>query len=283
LPTEYRSPTTGLQVQAGPLFLVYKTESLIYNCIVVDITKSYSNHPLHAEVGGIIRTHSENKTDIRSVAKRMIEWKNVQRIIDLGCGYGWFEEALEESTDLIVGVDYLIENAHPFIQNAKKTAKEAIFKTCVLPETIDFPSGYFDLVVCAYSLYFFPGILPEVKRILRDGGTFIVITHSESMLEEGKEFFDFKNLRTVIEEFSAENGESILRKHFQHIISVDYHNSLIFHKGDERDLAFYIDFKREFIKKDADPDLVRETLLGELFKKGEFCLNKNDKIFLVKK
>ena len=103
------------------------------------------------------------------------------------------------------------------------------------------------------------------------------------MLEEGKRFFDFRNLRTIIEEFSAENGEAILRKYFQHITSVDYHNSLIFHRGDERDLAFYIDFKREFIKKDADPDLVRETMLQELFRKGEFRLNKNDKIFLVKK
>ena len=251
---------------------------------MVDIAKSYSNHPLHAEVGGIIRAHSENKTDIRSVAKRMIEWKNVRRVIDLGCGYGWFEEALErKALDLIVGVDYLVENADPFMQNAKKIAKEAIFKTCMLPAAIDFPSGYFDLVVCAYSLYFFPGILPEVKRILRNGGTFVVITHSETMLEEGKRFFDFKNLRTVIEKFSAENGEAMLRKHFQHITSVDYRNSLIFHRGDEKDLALYIDFKREFIKKDADPDLVRETMLRELFRKGEFRLNKNDKIFLVKK
>jgi len=254
---------------------------------VADITKSYSNQPLHAEVGGIIRTHSENKTDIRSVAKNMIEWKSVGRVIDLGCGYGWFEEALEdvikESLDLVVGVDCLIENNTPFIQRAKKIAKKAIFKQFALPATIDFPTGYFDLVISAYSIYFFPDMLPEARRILRDGGTFIIITHSETMLEEGKRFFDFKNLRTIIENFSAENGEAILKKHFQHITSVDYRNSLIFHKGDEKDLALYIDFKREFIKRDADPDLVRETMLRELYKNGEFRLNKNDKIFLVKK
>jgi SAM-dependent methyltransferase len=262
--------------------LVYKGKPLIYNCIVIDVTKSYSNHSVHAEVGVVIRNHSENQTDIRGVAKSMIEWEEARRVLDLGCGYGWFEEALEENTDLIVGIDCLVENADPFIRNAKKTAKEARFLTHMLPAAIDFPSGYFDLVVCAYSLYFFPGILPEVGRVLREGGTFVAITHSEGMLEEGKRFFDFKNLRTIIEEFSAENGEAILRKHFQHITSVDYRNSLVFHRGDEKDLALYIDFKREFIKKDADPDLVRETMLGELLKEGKFRLNKNDRIFLVK-
>jgi SAM-dependent methyltransferase len=254
---------------------------------VVDITKSYSNHLLHTKIGGIIRTHSVNKTDIRDIVKRMIEWKSVRRIIDLGCGYGWFEETLEdtieENLDLVVGIDYLVENADPFMRNAKKTAKEVAFKAQPLPATIDFPPDYFDLVISAYSLYFFPGILPEVKRILRKGGVFVVITHSETMLEEGKQFFDFKNLRTIIEQFSAENGEGMLREHFQQITFADYCNSLIFHKGDEEDLALYIDFKREFIRKDADPDLVRETMLGELFKKGEFHLSKNDKIFLVKK
>jgi SAM-dependent methyltransferase len=250
----------------------------------VDIAKSYSNHPLHAEVGGIIRDHSENKTDIRSLANKMIDWKNVRRVIDLGCGYGWFEDNLKDSSlELIVGIDYLNENADPFLSHAKKIAKKAVFERSTLPAAINFPADYFDLAICAYSLYFFPGILPEVKRILRKGGIFIVITHSESMLEEGKRFFDFKNLRTIIEKFSAENGEAILGKHFSRLKSVDYPNSLIFHKGDEKDLAEYIDFKREFIKKDADPDLVRETMLHELKKNGEFRLNKNDKIFLVKK
>jgi SAM-dependent methyltransferase len=250
----------------------------------VDIAKSYSNQPLHAEVGGIIRDHSENKTDIRSLAYKMADWKNVRRVIDLGCGYGWFEDVLKDlNLDLIVGIDYLNENADPFLLRANKIAKEAVFKRSVLPAVIEYPADYFDLVICTYSLYFFPDILPEVKRILRKGGSFIVITHSESMLEEGKRFFNFKNLRTIIEKFSAENGEVILGKYFSQITSVDYTNSLVFHKGNEKDLAEYIDFKREFIKKDADPNLVRETMLQELRKNGEFRLNKNDKIFLVKK
>lgn len=253
----------------------------------MNIAKSYSDQILHARIGSIIRDHSENKTDIRSIAGKMIEWKNVRRVIDLGCGYGWFEDALMNSIDnkfeLIVGIDYLNENADAFLRHAEKISINTGFKKLKLPAHLDFQADYFDLAVCAYSLYFFPDILNEIKRILRKDGIFLVITHSETMLEEGKRFFDFKNLRTIIEKFSAENGESILGKHFTHVTSADYPNSLVFHKGEEKELAEYIDFKREFIKKDADPVVVRETMLNELGRNGIFRLNKNDKIFLVKK
>jgi hypothetical protein len=103
------------------------------------------------------------------------------------------------------------------------------------------------------------------------------------MLEEGERYFDFKDLRKVIENFSAENGKAILKKYFADITSIDYTNTLVFRGGEGKDLARYIDFKREFIKKDVDPDLVRAKMLQELLKNGEVRLNKNDRVFLVKK
>lgn len=253
----------------------------------MNIAKSYSNQIIHARISSLIREHSENKTDIRIIANKMIDWEGVHRMIDLGCGYGWFEEALKDSIkknlDLIAGIDYLNENSDPFLQCAKKISREVVFKKVILPAPLDFPSDYFDLAVCSYSLYFFPDIIREVKRILRRNGIFLVITHSERMLEEGMRFFDFKNLRTIIEKFSAENGESILGRYFSRLRSIDYPNSIIFHKGEDKDLAEYINFKYEFIKKDADPDLVRETMVNELKNNGILSLNKNDKIFIVKK
>lgn len=250
---------------------------------MINVVRSYSNHSLHTEIGNIIRTHSANRTDIRSVANNMVQWKNVRRIIDLGCGYGWYEDELEGDFDLIVGIDCLPENGPPFVSRAEKIAREAIFKMHRLPETVDYHEGYFDVAISAYSLYFFPDVLPEIERILQKAGIFLAITHSESMLEEGKRFFDFKNLRTVIESFSAENGEALLRKYFSDITAVEYSNSLIFRRGDEKKLSLYIDFKREFISKDVDPALVRKTMLGELGRYGELRLSKNDKIFVAKK
>jgi hypothetical protein len=122
-----------------------------------------------------------------------------------------------------------------------------------------------------------------VKRLLAPGGTFLSITHSEAMLEEAEEFFQFRSMRKTIERFSAENGEAALMQYFRSVSYVDYENSLVFRAGDRDDLRDYVQFKREFITGDADPDLVRERLVHELDRKGVLKLNKNDRIFLARK
>ncbi|HVN95996.1 MAG TPA: class I SAM-dependent methyltransferase [Syntrophorhabdaceae bacterium] len=248
-----------------------------------DIYKSYSNYPLHAKIGKIISAHSQNTRDVRDVVKNEIPWDTIQSMADLGCGYGWFEQGLTSSFDLIVGVDCLAENGPPFIESAKTHSENVLFKRVDLPAVLEFPSGSFDLVVCAYSLYFFPEALPEIERLLQEDGVFVAITHSNRMLQEGEEYFDFKNLKKIVERFSAENGVAILGRYFRRITEIDYKNSLIFRKGEEQDLAQYIDFKGELIAQDVDPDRVKTTMIEELATKGEVRLNKDDRIFLARK
>jgi SAM-dependent methyltransferase len=247
------------------------------------VIKSYGDLALHRTIGELIKRHSENGEDIREVAKRLVDWHDVRKIADLGCGYGWFEEALGNEFSLILGIDCLEANERGFLAVAQKAAEAVRFMNLQLPSHIDVESDYFDLVVAAYSLYFFPDVLPEVYRILRPGGTFLIITHSAAMLEEGEEFFDFSNLRQVINNFSAENGATLLRALFADITSVDYVNSLAFDKEQSDDLAKYIDFKREFISKDVSPVVVRAKMLDELETRGTMRFNKNDRIFVVKK
>lgn len=263
--------------------LIYKKRSLGYKCFMEKIVKSYSNLDLHRKIGDIIEGHSSNKEEIRSVAAGLVDWQRVRTVLDLGCGYGWFEEIIDGSFDIVFGIDYLSENREGFLRIAEKIAKEALFLQARLPAAIDMPSGRFDLVVAAYSLYFFPEMIGEVKRLLGDGGQFLVITHSESMLTEGEKYFDFSGLRKVIHRFSAENGEALLREHFDGAVSVDYPNTLVFGRSEGDDLSQYIDFKKEFISVDVNPELVKEKMLAELQRLGELRFNKNDRIFIVKK
>lgn len=247
------------------------------------LIESYGDEDLHRRVGWVIKTHSTNREDIRAVVGRSLDWPSVRRILDLGCGYGWLESSLNGEFEEILGVDALEENARPFLAAAHAKARKADFRRIVLPASLPRESDSFDLVAAVYSLYFFPGILPEVGRVLEPGGTFLAVTHSEGMLEEGEEFFHFRNLRGLIECFSAENGEEKLRRYFRAVTYVDYSNSLVFTREDGADLALYIAFKAEFISKDVDPTAVTERLLEELHRRGSLSFNKNDRIFLARK
>ncbi len=238
---------------------------------------------LHQRIARIIRTHSESREDIRDVVRRALEWKSVRTILDLGCGYGWFEQALDGPFDLIAGIDIHEENRAAFLREAKRISGEAVFLKMRLPASIDMASESFDLVVSSYSLYFFAQMLSEVTRLLSLAGTFVVITHSEAMLQEGEEFFQFEKSRKLIEEFSSENGEAKLRKYFSLVRTIDYPNSLIFQREDSEDLAEYIDFKKGFIEKDIEPKLAMQKLLHELRRRGSVRFNKNDRIFLARR
>jgi SAM-dependent methyltransferase len=279
----------GIQHSGGkgppslPVFSFAMTDNVRYITIVSLITQSYSDLPVHKLIGRLIRRHSVNKEDVRDLAIRLVDWDGIHAILDLGSGYGWCEEGLKGSFDLVLGIDCLEENRDEFLKTAGAHAKKAVFRNILLPAPIETPADHFDLVTAAYSLYFFPETLGEIARVLRPGGTFLVITHSEAMLEEGERFFSFSNLKRVIRGFSAENGEAILRRHFTRITSVDYANSLVFDREDSRDLALYIEFKGAFIARDVAPEQVKDAMLKALETEGRLIFNKNDRIFVVQK
>lgn len=245
--------------------------------------ESYRDVDLHKRIGLLIRDRSQNKEDIREIACRALGRKDILSMLNLGCGYGWFEEAIKRRLDLIVGVDVHGENRDAFLKAARRVSTTSLFVRSKLPAPIDAPSGFFDLIVAIYSLYFFIGMLPEVKRLLSPAGIFLAITHSKAMLEEAEEFFHFRSMRRTIERFSAENGEAVLGEYFRSVTHVDYANCLVFKSGDRDDLRDYVHFKREFITNDADPDRVRGRLFHELDRRGVLTFNKNDRIFLARK
>lgn len=248
-----------------------------------EIIHSYSDLSFHRAIGEMIKKHSENKKDIRSLAVNLVDWTDIKHILDLGCGYGWFEAGLSGRFEKVVGVDCLSENEHAFLDAAGRISEKPGFEHRTLPCALEMPDESFDLVVSAYSLYFFPEEVAEIKRVMKKRGVFLAITHSEAMLQEGERFFDFNNLRKVIQGFSAENGEEILRTCFGDIQHVDFKNAIVFSRYEKKDLADYINFKREFISKDVDPARVMLTMLEELERKGTMRFNKDDRIFLAKK
>ncbi len=60
------------------------------------IRKVFRNVQKHLLIGQLIRQFSTNKEDIRKTALRQVDLSNCQNVLELGCAFGAFTEALKD-------------------------------------------------------------------------------------------------------------------------------------------------------------------------------------------
>ena len=60
-----------------------------------DIAKTYEKVHDHKLTKNIISTYSTNRIDVRELALSNLDISNAEKVLDLGCGYGLFEEKLK--------------------------------------------------------------------------------------------------------------------------------------------------------------------------------------------
>jgi len=144
-------------------------------------------------------------------------------------------------------------------------------------------------VVASYSLYFFPGLVPEVARVVVPGGRFVVITHRETSL---RSLLDVLGLPVAeapqvaaLHACSAETAPSVLKPWFGTVEERPYHNELVFERSDLGDLLTYVRFKLPLIIRgfpigsDVPTPVVeraREALDGD----GRIVIAKDDSVFV---
>jgi len=97
-----------------------------------------------------------------------------KRILDLGCGFGWFARwAREQGAVSVLGLDVSLN----MLERARaKTSDEAIEFRIVDLEDAEFPECSFDFVFSALALHYvrdLSRILKAVNHALCDGGRFI--------------------------------------------------------------------------------------------------------------
>ena len=100
--------------------------------------------------------------------------------VDIGCGGGYnVKRLLERCTEgHVFGVDISEES----VRKSKAVNKQALGERCDIVqasvEALPFDDGVLDLATAFETVYFWPDIeenFKEVRRILRDGGHFVVI------------------------------------------------------------------------------------------------------------
>jgi ubiquinone/menaquinone biosynthesis C-methylase UbiE len=118
-----------------------------------------------------------------SAYKALIDAAGVQsgqRVLDVGCGTGYFARLLAESLGrdgLVVGVDASPE----MIRYASRRTRAANCRFELgTAESLSFPPKQFDVVVSSLFLHHLPAdlqgaALGEMRRVLRPGGTLLIV------------------------------------------------------------------------------------------------------------
>ena len=269
-----------------------------------DITRTYEKVHDLLLTRYIIKSYSTNKSDIRDVALDKLKINNVKKVLELGCGYGFFIEKLKgllHDSAVIIGIDMVENNREPFLHSVASIQYKGEFITGNADIIKEMPKASFDMIITSYSLYFFPYLIPEISRILAHDGVFIAITHSKNTLQEViqlitscmKEFGINKQDESVINKlflaFSGEEGKSQLEKYFNRVEKLDFKNSMVFPTDHLDDLIFYIEKKKNLIYKEVldlmpkrldDVHRCVESRIIEYSNRyGSMILNKDDAVF----
>lgn len=260
------------------------------------IRKVFRNVQKHLSIAQLIRRFSTNKEDIRKAALNRVNLSRCRSVLELGCAFGAFTEALKNKLHdgaTITGVDIIAEYKPFFLDACRRAGYEGTFLSSGIEKIKKIPSGSFDLVICSYALYFFPEIIPEIARIMKPSGFFITITHSSNDMREiveivkkilGRHHASGTNrslpIEIIFDQFSAENGESLLQPFFKTIEAIDFKNTLVFQPQEIKYFMDYFQFKKSFFLSVKDAN--NQTIIRQLFKELQETLSKNQMVSMCK-
>jgi len=260
------------------------------------IRKVYRDVQKHLAIAQLIRRFSTNKDDIRKTALNQADLSNCQNVLELGCAFGAFTEALKEKLHpeaRITGIDIIPEYKPFFLEACRSAGYSGYFFSSGIDKIKKYPTGSFDLVICSYALYFFPNMIPEISRILKKDGIFITITHSQAdmreivsivknILQQNNSIDDKKSLpiEIIFDQFSAENGSVLLHPFFSRIQEIDFKNTLVFQPQEINHFLDYFQFKKSFFLSGTDAH--NKTIINQLTRELQDSAMKNNLVTMCK-
>lgn len=272
-----------------------------------EIEQVYRDLDLHQAANCIVYGHSVNQEDIRDFALRGVDFSRVRNILDLGCGFGFstlgFRGKLQPGTQ-IVGLDVQESYQRPFLQACDSVGAIGEFHASDVAELATYPPRSFDLVFSCYSLYFFPGSVRNISRVLTDHGTLVAVTHSRETLAElirlipptleslGIGVPELLAIQKLLRIFSSESGEDLLRPSFAEVERRVFLNRLRFGPDELRHVEVYLALKKRLLLKEvyeACPDSVgaalnriMAALAAEAAARGAVEFQKDDAVFVCR-
>lgn len=177
---------------------------------------------------------STNKTGWFNWLFKQIDFSEVNRLLEIGCGNGKLWE--NRNIDLRNREIFLSDISEGMVHEVRKKLGKDY--NCIVADcqAIPFKDGYFDAVIANHVLFYIQNLdkgLSEICRVLKDNGTFYCSTYGKKHMKEITELvqsFDSRvelSQNSLFDIFGIENGEEILKKYFKSVQFIQYEDSLI--------------------------------------------------------
>jgi len=149
--------------------------------------------------------------DAREVAFAAIAEGEPARVLEVGAGPGELAERIRRELGAAV---VAIDISPRMVELARRRGVDARVGDA---QDLPFDDGEFDCAVAAWMLYHVPDVdraIAELARVLRPGGRLVAVTNSHRHLAE---IYGLLGLERPRYPFSAEDGESLLLRHFSRV------------------------------------------------------------------
>jgi SAM-dependent methyltransferase len=134
------------------------------------------------------------------------------RMLEVGCGNGWFAARVQRELGTVV---VAVDQSERMVDLA---LAEGVDARVADVQALPFGDGEFDAVAANWMLYHVPDLergLAEIRRVLAPGGRLVAITNGNDHLLELWRIVRAEETRLGRDfSFGAENGAEILSRHF---------------------------------------------------------------------
>jgi SAM-dependent methyltransferase len=146
-----------------------------------------------------------------------------QRVLEVGCGTGAFAARVAArlpSAELVA-----VDQSERFVT---LTARRGVDARHADVQDLPFDDASFDAVAALWMLYHVADLhrgLAEIRRVLRPGGCFVAVTNGDTHLADLRREAGGEPMLT---QFSSENGEEALLRHFSDVARDDLRTRAFF-------------------------------------------------------